>query len=63
MAQARTQGPGLPAKGQPDIYTLLLLVAILALVATIGFVLYNLLSASQYGLSIANLFGALPSSP
>ena len=61
MAQMRMQGPGLPAKPQPDVYTLLLVVAILALVVTIGFVVYNLLSADRYGLSIANLFGALPS--
>jgi hypothetical protein len=30
---------------------------------TIGFVLHNLLSAGRYGLSIANLFGALPRLP
>jgi len=63
MAQTRMQGPGLPAKPQPDVYTLLLVVAILVLAVTAGFVLNNLLSASRYGLSIANLFGALPSSP
>ncbi len=63
MPQKRMPGSGLSVRPQNDVYTLLMLVAILAIAVTIGFVLNNLLSAGRYGLSITNLFGALPGLP
>jgi len=65
MTQLPLQGPVVQVKPQPGIYTLLLIVAILALAATIGIVLYNLLSSlpDGYGLEFGALIDAskLPS--
>ena len=58
MTQGASQGPVIRVKPQPTIYTLLIIVAILALAVTLGFVLHNLLTAppSGYGLSVGDLF-------
>ena len=60
MTQLPSQGPVIQVKPQPGIYTLLLIVAILALVVTIGIVLYNLLSSlpNGYGLELGTFFDA-----
>ena len=57
MAQMPPKGPVVQA-AQPDIYTLLMIVAILALATTMGFVLYNLMAAvpNGYGLTVGDLF-------
>ena len=59
MTQGASQGLVIRAKPQPTIYTLLIIVAILVLAVTLGFVLYNLLAAppNGYGLSFGDLFG------
>jgi len=54
------QTPGVEAKPQANIYTLLLVVAILALGATIGVVVWNLTTA--YGLDFSDIFRSLPKS-
>ena len=53
MAMA-LQGSMVRIKPQPDIYTLLLALAILALLTAIGFVLHNLLAT--YGMSLGDVF-------
>jgi|GEM_PF-1296264 len=53
------QGPVVPVKPQPDIYTLLTLITFLVLVVTIGIVLNNLMSPvveGGYGLTFEQLF-------
>ncbi|MFA6134485.1 MAG: hypothetical protein WC869_10775 [Phycisphaerae bacterium] len=59
MTQTPFQGPVIQVKPQPDVYTLLILVAILALAITLGTVLYFLLSAppTGAGLKIGDLVG------
>ena len=58
MAQMPAKGPVVQATPQPDIYTLMLIIAIVALITTIAMVLYNLMSAvpTGYGLSVGELF-------
>lgn len=58
MAHADTDAPVVAVKPQPDVYTVLLIVAILALGVSIGLVLYNLMSAPPdgYGMSFGTLF-------
>ena len=51
------QGPVAYPRPQPDIYTLLLIVAILALGATVGVVLWNLLTV--YNLPFEAIFKPL----
>jgi hypothetical protein len=53
MAMAM-QGSMVRVKPQPDIYTLLLALAILALITAIAFMLHNLLST--YGMSFGDIF-------
>lgn len=65
MAQsAHASDTPLRARPQANVYTVLLVVAILALAATIGLVLYNLLAPlpDGYGLEIGALFEA-PQTP
>lgn len=61
MAEMPTKAPVLHARSQPDIYTLLMIIAILALALTMGFVLHNLMAAvpDGYGLSLGELFQPL----
>jgi len=49
MTQAPSKGPVVEVKPQPNIYTILLLVAVLALGTTIGFVMHNLLTPLEKG--------------
>ncbi len=48
-------------KPQPDIYTLLLIVAIIFLAVTVGMVMYNLMTT--YGLTFAEMFTGREISP
>ena len=58
MTQAYTDAPTVTVKSQPDVYTVLLIVAILVLGVSIGLVLSNLMAAPPdgYGLSFGALF-------
>lgn len=51
------QQPVVQAKPQPDIYTVLLLVAIIALGVTVGVAIWNL--TSVYGLTFGEIFQPL----
>ena len=44
----------IPVKPQPNVYTVLLIVAILALIVSISIVLYNLMT--NYGMTFAQIF-------
>jgi NhaP-type Na+/H+ or K+/H+ antiporter len=57
MTQTVAKAPVLTAKPESNIYTLLLIVAILTLGTIIGFVLYSLLSPVPVGYGLE--FGAL----
>lgn len=54
MTSVSPSGPVVKVKPQPDVYTLLLIVAILCLAVTIGAVVYDLIR--NYGLTFAQLF-------
>ncbi len=60
MAQMPPKGP-VVSSAQPDIYTLMMILAIIALATTMGFVLYNLMAAvpDGYGLSVGEFFQPL----
>ena len=64
QAPSRIPGPMADARPQANIYTVLLLVAIVALVVAIGIVLYNLTAPlpNGYGLTLKQVFqgGELP---
>lgn len=65
---AREHGPAVTVKPQADIYTLLLIVAIIALGVAVGMVLYNLLTPvaeGGYGLDFGAIFdpSKLPATP
>lgn len=67
MTQGQTgERPVVQVQPQPNIYTVLLIVAILILAVTIGLVLYNLMSSWEqgqgYGLSFGELFSPLQES-
>lgn len=60
MTQAPTHGSGSAApKPAPNIYTALLLVAIVAMAASLIVVLIGLMSAGGYNLQFGDLFGEL----
>ncbi len=67
MTQVPSQGPVVQVKPQPDIYTLMLIVTIIALAVTVAIVLMNLLSPFErpdgspggYGLEFGQLFDSL----
>ena len=59
MTELQPKPPVVKAKPQPDIYTLLMVVAILTLGATLILVLCNLTSADGYDMKFAELFGPL----
>ena len=61
MTQIPSQGPVVQVKAQPDVYTLMIIVAILALGVGIGIVIYNLMAAlpNGYGLTVGQLFESL----
>ena len=51
---AGTQPPAVKVKPQSNIYTLLLLLAIIVLAATVGIVIYELITT--YGMTFSELF-------
>lgn len=61
MTQIPSQGPVVQVKPQPNIYTLMIIVGIIVLAATLALVLRNLLAPvpTGYGLEIGQLFTAL----
>lgn len=61
MTSMPSGGPVVPVKRQPNIYTVLLLAAIVALAVTLGVVLYTLMSPTPqgYGLEFGDLFSPL----
>lgn len=62
MTQAPSRGPVIQVKPPPNIYTILVFVAVLAIGATIGFVLYNLMTPvvdGGYGLKFEEIFKPL----
>ncbi len=66
MALTPSQGPVIQVKAQPDIYTILLIVAIIGLAAAVVFCGWKLTSPVQaggYGMAIGEFFDALPSLP
>jgi ABC-type tungstate transport system substrate-binding protein len=67
MTQMQSGSPVVEVRPQANIYTVLLVVAILVLAVTVGVVLYNLLSAvgpdGGYGLEIGDLFKPLDDLP
>ena len=56
MAEAQPKQPIVSVKPQSDIYTLLVIVAILALGVAIGLSMYNLMSSEGYGMSFSEIF-------
>ncbi len=61
MTQIPLQTPGSSVQPQSNIYTVLIIVAALALAATVGVSLYGLMAPSPngYGLSFGQLFESL----
>jgi len=61
MTQIPSSEPTAEVNVQPDVYTVMLIVVILALVVTIAVVLRNLMSPvpGGYGLGFADLFRSL----
>ena len=55
MTQLPTNG-SIEVRPQPNVYTVLLIVAILVMLVTIGFVAYKLTSDTGYGLTVGQLF-------
>ena len=56
MTESQIRQPVVSVKPQSNIYTLLLILAILALGATIGLVLYDLMSPEGYDMEFADVF-------
>lgn len=54
MTASPTPGMVVRVRAQPDVYTVMLVVAILVLAATIGIVLYDL--AVRYGMTFQEIF-------
>ena len=65
MSQAPSQGPVMQVKPQPNIYSVLLIVAILVLLVAIVLVVMNLMAPlpNGYGLEIGDLFKPLENIP
>jgi hypothetical protein len=56
MAEAQSKQPIVSVKPQSDIYTLLVIVAIVALAVAIGLSIYNLMSPDGYGMKFSEIF-------
>ncbi len=56
MVEAQPKQPIVSVKPQSDIYTLLVIVAILALAVAIGLSIYNLMSPDGYGMEFSEIF-------
>ena len=66
MASTPPQGPVIQVKAQPDVYTVLLLLAVIALVLAIAFCGWKLtaaVDAGGYGMTVGQLFQPLPNVP
>jgi len=66
MASTPPQGPVIQVKAQPDVYTILMLVAIIALAAAVvicGWKLTTPVADGGYGLTIGQLFESLKKLP
>jgi hypothetical protein len=66
MASTPSEGPVIQVKAQPDVYTIILLVAIIALVAAIAFCGWKLtaeVDAGGYGMAIGDMFKSLDKLP
>ena len=66
MASSPSQGPVIQVKAQPDVYTMLLLVAIIALVTAIAFCCWKLtgtVDAGGYGMTVGDMFKPLEKLP
>jgi len=63
MTETPTQGPVVEVKAQPNIYTILVLLAVIALVIAIGACFWKLTSSPPvgYGLEIKDFFAPLTS--
>lgn len=62
MTEASSRGPVVEVKPQPNVYTILLLVAVMALGTTVGFVMHNLLTPLEkggYGVPFEKVFKPL----
>ena len=61
MTQLPTQSPVIQVKAQPNVYTVMLIVAILALGMAVGFVMYSLMAPlpKGYGMEFDELFKPL----
>jgi len=56
-----TQGPVVQVKPQPNVYTVLLIVAIVVLALATGVVLYDMMTS--YGMSFGDIFSSQPVTP
>ena len=54
MTQIPTQGPVVPVKAQPNVYTALLIISILCLAAAVGISVYNL--TVNYDMTLGQIF-------
>ena len=61
MTQTPAQGPLIRIKPQPDVYTVMLVVAAVALAGTIALVMYDLMAPppNGYGQTLGQLFEPL----
>lgn len=59
MAESRSGQPVVSVKPQSDVYTLLVMVTILALAVAIGLTLYDLMSPEGYNMRLGDIFAPL----
>ena len=56
MAESQSGQPVVSVKPQSDVYTLLVIIAILALAVAIGLTLYDLMSPEGYDMKFGDMF-------
>lgn len=54
MTQIQSQGPVVPVKAQPNIYTVLLIIAVIGMAIAVGISLNDLFT--HYGMTMGDLF-------
>jgi hypothetical protein len=54
MTQTQPQGPVVPVKAQPNIYTVLLIIAVIGMAVAVGISLNDLMH--NYGMTLGDLF-------
>ncbi len=59
MAESRSEQPVVSVKPQSDVYTLLVIVTILALAVAVGLTLYDLMSPEGYAMRFGDIFAPL----